>query len=141
MATKKEKNLGVLIGATVGLILGHNYAVRANVQENEKWKYLVLGGLGGGTLGYLTAMFLGLPNDTVNYQLLDNNELVYHGITYPKRMSYRAKEHRRNGLKFDRILMDVPRPREEARKIEKKLIRRDQPIYNIQHNRFFNKAS
>lgn len=134
MASKKEKRIGITLGLVIGLIKARSYLKKTNAPLKEQWRYIIIGGLAGGTIGYLSALLLGSPDNTVNYRLFKNKKLVYHGITYKDRLIKRSLEHRKNGLKLDKILKDKPKARLDAMILEKKRIKRHRPIYNIQHN-------
>lgn len=43
MATKNEKNLGIVIGCAIGLIKGSAYFKKVNVPMQEQWIYLIGG--------------------------------------------------------------------------------------------------
>lgn len=140
MATKNEKIATTLIGGTIGLILGNNYAKEHNLTGMDRMKSLLMGASGGSVSGYALSLIFGSPNNTVNYALLNerrkkSNQLVYHGITDENRKIERPKEHIRDGKKFTKVIYDVPKPRKEALKLEKVLIIKDRPLYNIQHNK------
>jgi uncharacterized protein YcfJ len=134
MATKSQKVLGSIIGVFAGGIIANNYAKSKNIALEERWKY-ILGGIGGGlATGYVGALVFGSPNDTVNYQLFNGKKRVYHGITFEHRIGNRKCEHIASGKKFTRMIIDTPKPRVEALDLERSLIKKHMPIYNIQHN-------
>ena len=134
MASKKEKSIGIIAGLIVGCIKAYQYCENNKISANDKWKYFVVGGSGGSVLGYYTAILLGSPNDTVNYRLLNNGKLVYHGITFEDRQKNRKIEHLKRGLIFNKMLRDKPKARLDALILEKKRIKKHRPFYNIQHN-------
>ncbi|WPU99066.1 hypothetical protein SNE26_23930 [Mucilaginibacter sp. cycad4] len=91
--------------------------------------------LGVAALGlYALNKLISAPHDTVNYTLWYRNRLVYHGICYADRMKARLNEHELRGIIYDEYDYDHAKPRERAAILEKKLIRRDRPKYNYQHN-------
>lgn len=73
-------------------------------------------------------------NDTLNYTLWYRNKLVYHGICYADRLESRLNEHELRGIIYDEYDHDRAKPRARALRIERKLIQRDRPKYNIHHN-------
>lgn len=135
MATKTEKILGTLGGMLVGGILGNEYAKRNNISRENLWKYILGGAAGGGITGFGLASLFGTPDDTVNYKLLHGKKTVYHGITYSDRVSARELEHRKSGKVFHKMVVKkMAIPRCDAIEIERSLIQRDRPMYNIIHN-------
>lgn len=135
MATKTEKMFGTLGGIIIGGILGNEYAKMNNISQEDKWKYILGGAAGGGICGYVLANLFGSPDDTVNYKLLKDGKLVYHGITYTERVQARKHEHTKSGKVFHKMVVkDEAIPRCEAIEIERALIQRDRPKYNIIHN-------
>ena len=134
MATKQEKLLGLFIGTVAGRVISGNYIKQNAIPEEDQWKYKLGYSLGGALVGYLAALWLGAPDDTVNYRLLHGNKTVYHGITYADRVSMRRLEHQANGKTFKRMVCDDAKPRCEALVLEKALISQDKPLYNIVHN-------
>lgn len=85
---------------------------------------------------YGLACFFGSPNDTVNYQLFNGKNRIYHGVTFEDRAKFRKSEHIRKGKVFTRMVIDDPKPRIEALELEKTLIKKHKPIYNIQYNNY-----
>jgi len=75
------------------------------------------------------------PADTVNYELRHKKRVVYRGITYEDRFDKRMDEHEASDKVFDDCIYDDAKARHRAIKLEKKLIKRDQPKYNIHHTR------
>ena len=135
MATKNEKAFGLIGGIFIGFLSGKSYLKNhGNIQENDKWKYLLVSSLGGGLIGYSISSVFGSPNNTVNYSLYNGKKRVYDGITFEDRIGSRKLEHIKSGKKFTKMLYDNAKPRIEALKLEKKLIKKYKPIYNIQHN-------
>lgn len=134
MATRKEKTLGTILGSVLGAIWGFQYIENNDIPEEEHWKYLLGGGVGGAIGGYGLACIFGSPNDTINYQLFNGNKRVYHGITYENRANLRELEHVRDGKSFTKMIVDIPKSRLEAIELEKILIKKHKPIYNIQYN-------
>jgi hypothetical protein len=135
MATKAEKILGTLGGILVGGILGNIYAQRNNIREEDQWKYILGGAAAGGLVGYGLASLFGTPDNTVNYKLLKGKETVYHGITFSHRISARETEHKKSGKVFHKMVVkNEAIPRCDALEIERSLIQRDKPKYNIIHN-------
>jgi len=91
--------------------------------------------IGAITFGlYALNSILTKGHDTINYSLWYKNRLVYHGICYVDRIETRLNEHEFNGLIFDQYDHDHAKPREKARAKEARLIKRDSPKYNYQHN-------
>ncbi len=74
------------------------------------------------------------PKDTVNYKLRYRGQTVYHGVCYEDRLDARIYEHECDGKIFDNCVYDEAKSREKALEIERKRIRRNRTIYNIQHN-------
>ena len=72
---------------------------------------------------------------TVNYTLKRGKKVVYHGITKKYRINQRELEHIKKGKKFTLMEYEDALPRIWALYIEKNRIKRDKPIYNIQHAR------
>lgn len=72
---------------------------------------------------------------TVNYTLKRGKKVVYHGITKKNRIDQRELEHIKKGKKFTLMEYEDALPRKWALYIEKNRIKRDKPIYNIQHAR------
>ncbi|MEO9885565.1 MAG: hypothetical protein ABJR05_05240 [Balneola sp.] len=134
MATKNEKIVCASIGLISGLIIGYNYAKNKGITEKELWKYLFGFGISGIIVGYIVSILFGTPSDTLNYILKHSHKNVYHGITYGNRIEQRKFEHKRSGKLFTEMVVSELRPRCEALVIEKKLIKKDRPIYNIHHN-------
>lgn len=100
--------------------------------QNEPNPIVQLGALALGI--YALNKLFSTGHDTVNYTLWHRKTLVYHGICYADRVEKRLDEHERNGLYFDEYDHDHAKPRENAAKLEKRLIQRDKPKYNYQHN-------
>lgn len=136
MATKNEKIISTVIGTTLGALVGYIIAESKDVKPVDRWQYILGGAVVGGLGGLFLASIFGSKNDTVNYQLYNGKKLVYYGITYDSRINSREKEHVSSGKIFTRMVVDAPKPREEALALEKNLIRRDRPFYNIQHNQY-----
>lgn len=134
MATRNEKIVGVVIGGLVGAFLGNEYAKKKDIPEIERWKYQLIGIVGGILGGRILASLLGSPNDTINYKLVNGKKTVYHGITFQHRVSQRELEHKASGKAFTKMIVDIAKPRVEALELEKMLIKTYKPIYNIQHN-------
>ena len=134
MATKNEKIICSVLGLITGAILGNEYFEKNNLPKEERWKYILGGGLAGTATGYCLACLLGSPNNTVNYTHYDKGKRVYEGITYADRFDTRMSEHRASGKVFSRVIKDAPKPRVEALRLEKELILKYKPINNIQHN-------
>lgn len=134
MASRIEKKIGIIVGGIIGGVQGYLYCKKHNIVSKEQWKYIVAGGASGSGSGYLGAVLFGSNNDTVNYRLLKNGQLVYHGITYEDRFVRRGQEHINKGLKFDKVLKDKPKSRLDALLLERKRIKKHRPIYNVQHN-------
>lgn len=132
MATKTERWIFALIGAGLNIWAGHEKA-KANNEEYSNDKILTRGLLGAGG-GLIAAEILGEPNDTVNYSLYHKRKRVYEGITYEDRIDTRPSEHRKAGKKFTSFVYDDAKPRSEALSIEKEMIYKFQPKYNIHHN-------
>jgi hypothetical protein len=134
MATKNEKTTGIIIGTALGLILGNKYVKNNNLDEKDKWKYILAGGLGGTLSGYGLSVLFGSSNDTVNYILFNRGKRVYDGVTYKHRILARKLEHLKKGKVFTKMIFDKPKPRIEAFELEKKIIKKHRSPYNIQHN-------
>ena len=135
MATKIEKTIGTTLGLLIGGYLAHNWAKNQEDIKDENILWYALGGAFlGGFSGYGLACLLGSANDTVNYQLYNGNKRVYHGITFEDRAHIRKAEHIKVGKQFTKMKIDKPKPRVEALELEKILIQKDKPLYNIQHN-------
>lgn len=137
MATRNEKILGTLLGASLGAIIASKYR---SIQNNETQKTSVFrdtfkGAFMGGVSGFGLASLFGSTNDTVNYSLYDGNKKVYDGITFKYRVPLREREHKKSGKKFTKMIVDNPKPRMEALRLEKKLIKLHRPVYNVQHNK------
>lgn len=135
MATKSQKDAGSFFGAVLGGIIGYQRAKAQGQPSSECWGNALKGGLIGSVAGRVGAELLGSPNDTVNYRLFNQGELVYEGITFDHRVDKRMIEHERNGKKFDSYECSSSRPRTDALRIEKKRIELSNPKYNIQHNK------
>lgn len=133
MATKNEKTTGILIGTALGLVLGNKYAKNNNLNEKDKWKYILAGGLGGTLSGYGLSLLFGTPKDTVNYILFNGRKRVYDGVTYRHRTIARKLEHIKKGKVFTKMIFDEAKPRIEAFELEKNLIKKHRSLYNIQH--------
>lgn len=134
MATRNQKILGTLIGGITGGLIGNEIAKRKNVEQKDYWKY-ILGGVSiGAGSGFGLAVILGSPNDTVNYQLKQKKKVVYHGIVYDERFDARIQEHIVSGKIFTNCTRDIKKPRVEALELEKDLIVKNKPLYNIHHN-------
>ncbi len=134
MATRNEQIIGASLGLLVGAIIGYQYSKNNEVREEERWKYSLAGGIVGAFGGYAIATFIGSPNDTVNYKLINGRKRVYDGITYEDRIDARMTEHLKSGKRFTRMIVDKAIPRLEALQLEKLLIKKHKPLYNIQHN-------
>lgn len=127
---------GAVLGATFNILRENQKALEAGAHYSwkEGLKDGLTGGAIGGIVGRFSAELLGSTDDTVNYELYDGRKRVYRGITYEDRIEMRIAEHRSSGKKFTRFNFDNSKPRSEALQLEEKLIKRDRPIYNIQHN-------
>lgn len=134
MATRREKTFSSIVGAIIGGVLGYSTAKKNNVPPKDRWKHILGGVALGGSTGYVLADIFGTPNDTVNYELMQDGSLVYHGITYEHRIDRRESEHIKSGKVFDEMIYSSAKPRVDAARIEVKRIKRDKPKYNIQHN-------
>ncbi len=135
MATRNEKIIGSAISGILGGILAYNWASKKeNIKEENIFWYTLGGALLGGLGGYGLACLLGSPNDTVNYTHYYKGKRVYEGITYEGRFDTRMAEHKASGKTFTRIVIDAPKPRMEALRLEKERILKYRPINNIQHN-------
>lgn len=134
MATRNEQIIGASLGLLVGAIIGYEYSKNNEVPEEERWKYSLGGGIAGAFGGFVIISLIGSPNDTVNYKLLNGRKRVYDGITYEDRIDARMMEHMRSGKRFTRMIVDKAIPRLEALQLEKLLIKKHKPLYNIQHN-------
>lgn len=136
MATKKEKLVGLMLGAGIGGYVAYNKQIEQDLQNKEPnsiW-HTLKGVLVGGISGYGLATIFGSPNDTVNYTHYFKGKRVYEGITYSDRFNKRMAEHKADGKLFSRVVKDAPKPRIEALKLEKERIKTFRPINNIQHN-------
>ncbi|RYZ91078.1 MAG: hypothetical protein EOP04_01760 [Proteobacteria bacterium] len=131
MATKSEKNWGMLLGGIAGAIIGYHHSDDPDLRLRNT---LVGAGLGIAG-GYGLACLLGEPSDTLNYTCLDNGKPVYTGICFNDRKWRRMAEHRAAGKEFDRVLFSPAKPRSVARVHEAKRIQRMKPKYNIQLNK------
>jgi hypothetical protein len=135
MATKTEKIIIAALGAIAGGFIGNDYPEKHEIPEEDKWKYILGGAVAGGLAGYGLACLFGTPDDTINYTLVKSGKVVYHGITYSGRASSREKEHIRSGKSFHRMIVKPNCvPRCDAEDLERILIKRDKPFYNIRHN-------
>lgn len=134
MATREEKIILASLGCVAGIVYAYNRTKEKDISEADFWRYIIGFGIGGGLIGYLVAIIFGTPSDTVNYELINRKKSVYHGITYKNRVDLRKREHIRNGKLFTEMKVGKPKPRNEALKLEKILIKQHKPIYNIQHN-------
>ena len=134
MATKGEKLFGTILGTLAGAVAGHVYAKNHNIPKEDMLKYTVGGGIGGAACSYGLVTLFGSPNNTVNYELFKGNKRVYHGIAFEERVDPRKSEHLRSGKEFTKMICDKPKPRIEAMILEKSLIKKHKPMYNIQHN-------
>jgi hypothetical protein len=136
MATKNEKLLGTLLGASLGGIIASKHQAEQNNNTEEPYDiwYTLKGVFLGGISGYGLASIFGSPNDTVNYTHFLKGKRVYEGITYADRFNKRMREHKANGKLFTKVIKDLPKPRIEALKLEKARIIKYRPINNIQHN-------
>lgn len=134
MASKSEKNLEIEVGFAIGLIQGNIYSKKTDAPIEKQLRYTLGGGLTGSTPGYLSALLLGSPNNTLNYRLFKNKKFIYHSITYEDRLIKMSNEHLMNGLMFDKVLKDEPKSKTDALILEMRKIRRHRPFYNIQHN-------
>ncbi len=129
MATKKEK----LFGSTLGI--GFGFCITPAGEGSEiDWFFRLRNAAIGGLIGYGASLILGEASDTVNYELFLDRKRVYHGISYKDRIEKRFAEHKKGGKVFTKVKYDDPKPRSEAMTLERELIQRDRPIYNIQHN-------
>jgi len=135
MATRNEKIVISLIGCVIGVILGNERFKSQNLPDEDRWRYLLGGGLIGTASGYGLASVFGSPNDTVNYSHYNKGKHVYEGITFAHRFEKRMAEHKASGKVFTSVIKDQAKPRVEALKLEKKRIIRFNPINNIQHNK------
>lgn len=134
MATRNEKVMCSILGLITGAFFGNEYFKRNNLPKENRWEYILGGGLGGSITGYGLACLFGSPNDTVNYTHFNKGKRVYEGITYADRFNTRMAEHKESGKIFTRVVKDVPKPRIEAIKLEKERILKYKPVNNIQHN-------
>ena len=77
-------------------------------------------GTGAAALGQALASKKSTPRfpkgDTYNYDLLQEGEVVYQGIT--KRPDERPEEHLLDGKIFDEVVYDEPKPRPFAKAFE-----------------------
>ena len=136
MATKNEKIICTLLGAGLGWITSCNNQVKndgVNKNTDNIWTAFK-GTLTGALGGYAFASIFGSLNDTVNYTHYFKGKRVYEGITYADRFKKRMAEHKASGKLFTRVVIDTPKPRIEALKLEKERIKAFLPINNIQHN-------
>jgi hypothetical protein len=134
MATRNQQIIGISLGLLIGAKIGYDYSKNNAVVQEERWRYCLGGGVAGALCGYAISILLGSANDTVNYKLVNGRKRVYHGITYENRIEARMMEHLRSGKKFTRMIVDKAIPRPEAMHLEKLLIKKHKPFYNIQHN-------
>lgn len=136
MATKGEKIVGSILGAATGGGVAYCWANNNDNIEDDDIIWYTLGGMVLGALsGYALACLLGSSNNTVNYTQYNKRKRVYDGVTYTDRFDTRMAEHRADGKVFTRVVKDNPKPRVEALKLEKTLIKKYKPEYNIQHNK------
>ena len=135
MATRNENIICTALGAGTGLFLATQRANKLNLSDSDKFKSQLLYTCLGGLAGYGLSELFGTTNDTRNYKLVnESDEILYHGIAYDHRTGLRKKEHLRNGKEFSDMILSSVRPRKDALRIERKLIKQDRPVYNIQHN-------
>jgi hypothetical protein len=137
MATKNEKILGTLLGAGLGGIIASKHQAKQKNDIGEPYDlwYMLKGVFLVGISGYGLASIFGSPNNTVNYSLYNGNKRVYDGITFNHRIASRELEHIKSGKMFTKMVIDNPKPRTDAIRLEKKLIKKHRPIYNIQYNK------
>lgn len=133
MATRNEKVICSVLGLVTGAILGNEYLKNNNLHNEDRWKYIIGGGIGGSVTGYSLACLL-RSNDTVNYTHFNKGKRVYEGITYADRFDTRMAEHKLSGKIFTRVVKDAPKPRIIALKLEKERILKYKPENNIHHN-------
>ena len=119
------------IGMGLGYVIGRSIGETEEEKRKNSFKGLLIGG--GASFG-LT--FLIEPKkDTMNYALEHKGKRVYDGITKEHRIDIRPSEHERDGKVFDTVKIDnVTRTREDALRIERYRIRRNEGKYNIHHN-------
>jgi hypothetical protein len=106
-----------------------------NVYSNNQYQPSPVIKLGAIALGiYMLDSLFNSYNDTLNYTLWYKNKLVYHGVCYADRMKARLDEHALRGIVYDEFDHDRPKSRAKALLLERKLIQKDKPKYNIHHN-------
>jgi hypothetical protein len=135
MATKNQKIIGLILGAVMGGVIANRKAIKNKKTDSERLNKVMYGGIIGSLSGYGLSVLFGSSNDTVNYQLLRGKKGVYHGITYKERFETRKLEHIKTGKKFTSFTVGKAIPRVDALQLEKQLIIKDKPVYNIQHNK------
>ena len=135
MATKNERAIATALGLVVGYCGARLIINKVGLEGTEKNKFLATFALAVGGLGYVSSEIFGTPNDTVNYFLLNEaNNIVYDGVAFEHRIEKREYEHKRDGKEFSEMVYDFRKARTDALKLEKKLIKINRGIYNIQHN-------
>lgn len=116
---------GIAAGHVMGRLMGNTEEEKQRLARNGR---LIGGGLGFGYSATTEAI------DTVNYTKYHKGKRVYDGVTTVERMDIRPMEHRRNGMKFDKVVFSAPKTRSEALDLERYRIKRFKGEYNIHHN-------
>lgn len=130
--------LGVgIVGGCAGI--GYFIGRHLGTTEEEKKRFAIRGmliGAGVGAGGIVLYHYLrkNKPN-TLNYSLHNKRgQRLYEGICFEHRLNKRINEHLTNGKIFETVKYDLPKPRHVALNLERSLIQKYKPKYNVQHN-------